>query len=258
MNRTVRQLVARLSGGLVLHRRLPARFGGALLDVSPGAALAYFRSLDRPNWQDLYEFATHCVSPGDVVWDAGANLGVFGFAAAHCAGPAGQVLTIEADPWLATLMRRSAHRPRPGAAPVEVLCVAVTDRCDLQSFETPEWTRSGSHLSSSDGASESLVGRSIETHPVITVTMDWLCERRPPPAVLKIDVEGSELSVLQGAEVMLARHRPKILLEVFDRSAGAVAELLHRHRYAMYDMSRGWNAREKISLPVYQTLALPE
>jgi FkbM family methyltransferase len=258
VNQHVRHLVAKLSRRLVFRRRLPARFGGAKLDVSPGAALAYLRSLDRPNWQDLYEFATHCVSPGDIVWDAGANLGVFGFAAAHCAGSGGRVLAIEADPWLATLMRRSAHRPRPGAAPVEVLCVAVTDRCDIQYFETPEWTRSGSHLSSSDGAGAELVGRSVESQPVITVTLDWLCERRPAPAVLKIDVEGSELAVLQGAEQMLARHRPRILLEVFDRSADAVAQILHRHRYTLYDMGRGWAAREKVSRPAYQTLALPE
>ena len=258
MKQAMRHLLAKMSGRLVFRRRLPARFGGAKLDVSPGAALAYYLPLDRSNWQDLYEFATHCVSPGDVVWDVGANLGVFGFAAAHLARADGQVLAVEADPWLAALMRRSAHRPRPGAAPVGVLCSAVTDHCGIENFETPEWTRSGSHLSSSDGASESLVGRSVETHPVVTVNLDWLSAHRPAPAALKIDVEGSELAVLQGAEGLLARHRPRILLEVYERSADAVGEILHRHGYVLYDVDRGWSAREKVKRPVYQTLALPE
>jgi FkbM family methyltransferase len=258
MSPFVRQLTAKLSRRLVLRRRLPVRFGGASLYVSPGAALAYFRSLDRPNWEDLYQFAGGAVRPGDTVWDVGANVGVFGFAAAHVAGPGGRVLAIEADPWLADLMRRSAHQRPAASAPVEVLCVAASDQCDVQSFETPEWTRSGSHLASSEGASEALVGRSIESHPVITVSLDWLAARRPAPAVLKIDVEGSELAVLEGAGELLARHRPKILLEVFDRSAPAVAALLHRHGYTLYDMSRGWSTREKITHPAYQTLALPE
>lgn len=258
METRLRRLVAKFSRHLVLRRRLPARFGAAKLDVCPGAALAYFRSLDGPNWQDLYEFASHCIRPGDSVWDVGANLGVFSFAAAHCSGPDGKILAIEADPWSATLMRRSARRPRGPAAPVEVLCAAVTDRCDLQSFETPEWARAGSHLSSSSGAGEALLGRSVETHPVVTVSLDWLLTRRPGPAVLKIDVEGAELGVLQGAEKMLGTHRPKILMEVFDRNIDAVAELLGRHRYLFYDMSRGWIHRQQVARPVYQTLALPE
>lgn len=257
MKRQLRQLAAKLSRRLVLRRRLPDRFGGAQLLVSPGAALTYFYSLDRANWHDLYEFADHAIQPGDTVWDVGANLGVFGFAAAHRAGPAGRVLAIEADPWLVDLMRRSARNPRPGAASVEVLCIAAADQCAVQSFETPEWTRSGSHLASSEGASETLVGRSIESHPVVSITLDWLAQRRPAPAVLKLDVEGSELAVLQGAEQLLARHRPKILLEVYERSAPAVAELLHRHGYTLYDMGRGWAAKEKITHPAYQTLALP-
>jgi FkbM family methyltransferase len=257
MKQRVRQLVAKLSRRLVLRRRLPARFGGANRWVSPGAALTYFYSLDRPIWQDLYEFAQHAVEPGDVVWDVGANLGVFGFAAAHRAGAAGRVLAIEADPWLAHLMRRSAVSPRPGAAPVEVLCAAAADQCDVQSFETPEWARSGSHLASSAGASEALVGRSVESHPVVCISLDWLAQRLPGPKVLKLDVEGSELQVLQGAEQMIARHRPKILLEVYERSAPAVGELLHRHGYTLYEMSPDWATRKKITHPAYQTLALP-
>ncbi|WP_438482682.1 FkbM family methyltransferase [Oleiharenicola lentus] len=249
--------MVKLTRSLVFSRRLPARFGGARLQVSPAASLAYLRSLDRPNWQDLYEFASRHVQPGNVVWDVGANLGVFSFAAAHVAGSRGSVLAVEADPWLSTLIRRSTLQSRPEAAPVESLCVAISKQCGLQSFETPEWTRSGSHLSSSTGASEKLVGKSVESHPTITVSLDWLCEQRPPPDVLKIDIEGSELDALQGAEILLSQHRPKILLEVYERSADEIAALFHRHRYDLYDAEDGWNLARKITRPAYQTLALP-
>jgi FkbM family methyltransferase len=247
----------RVSRRLVLTRRLPVAFGGRPLAVTPGAALAYWYPLDGGRWRDLFDFAGHCVQPGDTVWDIGANLGVFGFAAAHRAGPAGEVLALEADPWLADLMRRSVAAPAPGAAPVQVLCAAAAAGVGLENFATPERARSGSHLASAAGASEALVGRTVATNPVITVNLDWLLARRRAPAVVKIDVEGAELPVLQGAAELLARHRPRLLLEVYEASADAITALLHADGYDLYDFSAGWAARQPVARAVYHTLALP-
>jgi hypothetical protein len=134
MPSSFRRLCERLSRHWVIRRRLPERFGRTPLYVSPGASLACFRSLNADNWADLYRFAEYGVGPGSIVWDVGANVGVFAFCAAQRAGPSGRILAIEADAWLAELMKRSAILRRPAAASVAVLCAAVAESVDIQSF----------------------------------------------------------------------------------------------------------------------------
>lgn len=253
----LRNCLERVSRRLVFRRRLPARHGGRHLWVTPGAALAYYHRLDERRWRDLFDFATNCVSPGDCVWDVGANLGVFGFAAAHRAGSAGEVLAIEADPWLVDLMRRSASEPAPRHAPVQVLACAADAGVGLEEFATPERTRSGSHLVSSLGTSPALVGRTVATNPVLTVSLDWLAARRRKPDTLKIDVEGSELAVLRGATQLLRTTRPRLLLEVYETSADSVTALLYEAGYELFDFGAGWSGRRHVNRAVYHTLALP-
>ncbi len=253
----LRRCLERVSRHLVLRRRLPARFGGRRLWVTPGAALAYFRSLDSNRWNDLFDFAEHWIEPNDCVWDVGANLGVFAFAAAHRSGPGGNVLAIEPDPWLAELARRSGSEPMPAAAPVAVLCAAVAEENTLQMFVTTARARSGSHLASVAGSGDDLVGRAAATHPVVTITLDWLLRHQRGPDVLKIDVEGAELSVLRGAQNLLKKHRPKVLLEVYDQSADEVTRLLQAHGYQLFDFTAGQAGRRPVARAVYHTLALP-
>jgi len=49
---------------------------------------------------------------------------------------------------------------------------------------------------------------------VDTTTIDHELLTRPPPDVLKIDVEGAELRVLKGAERLLRQKRPILLVEL--------------------------------------------
>lgn len=252
-----RKLLERLSRGIVLRRRLPPRFGRAMLHVSPGAALAYYRKLEGPAWRELYEFAEHIVQPGTVVWDLGASMGVFAFAAAHRAGSDGSVLAVEADTWAAELLKGSAREPRTGAAPVRVLCAAVGRALGLEPFHIASRSRAGSHLESSPGASAELIGATREAHPTLTVTIDWLATHHPKPAAIKLDLEGSELDALQGATATLEKYRPALFLEVFERNADAVTALLHRCGYDLWELSGGWNNRQRIGRAGYNTLALP-
>jgi FkbM family methyltransferase len=253
----LRRCLELISRRVVLTRNLPDCFGRRKLCVTPGAALAYYHRLDSGRWNDLFDFALHCVNRGDCVWDLGANLGVFAFAAAHQAGPQGEVLAIEADPWLVDLMRRTEAKPARTSAPVHTLSCAVSSELGFGQFITPERARSGSHLDFTHGASPELVGRKIASHPVITVSLDWLVEHRRKPDVIKIDVEGAELAVLQGANKLLCTYHPRLLVEVYESSAEAVTLMLHEAGYELFDFGAGWISRHSINRAVYHTLALP-
>ena len=47
----------------------------------------------------------------------------------------------------------------------------------------------------------------------------------PPPTVVKIDVEGAELAVLEGMRETIGAHRPAIICELHDTHAAFVAAM---------------------------------
>src|SRR5882672_8676247 len=107
---SVRRLIKRVSRGVVIRRTLPQRFGGGSVFVSPeaGGLKMLYPDVCRAE-PALFELAEELVRPGDTVWDVGANVGLFAFAAAGRSGSAGRVLAIEPDVWLVSLILRSAR-----------------------------------------------------------------------------------------------------------------------------------------------------
>ena len=83
-----RRLLEKFSRGRVLKRRMPGRLGGDVVWVSPDSALSYWKQDLERVAKDLFDLADEFVQPGNVVWDVGASLGLFAFAAASRAGRA--------------------------------------------------------------------------------------------------------------------------------------------------------------------------
>ncbi len=250
----LRRLAERLSRRVVLKRRLPRDFGGQPLFVTPAASLRYWRRDLGKADPLLLDFAREFVRPGATVWDVGANVGLFAFAAAQRAGASGAVVAIEPDAWLADLLRRSARLPVPDRARVEVVPAAVADTVGVARLHIASRARSANYL---EGFGRVTAGGSRETRTVQTVTLDSLLERFSPPHVVKIDVEGAEGIVLAGARRLLSEHRPIILCEVFGASKGPVADALRSTSYLMYDMAAPSEARRPVETAVYHTLARP-
>ncbi len=251
----IRSLLEKLSRGRVLRRRLPSEHGGHALYVSPDAALKLWRRDLAQVDPLLLQWARDLVNPGATVWDVGANVGLFAFAAAHRAGPFGRVLAVEADDWLAALVRRSAATAGPSYAPVDVLAAAVADRPGIAELCIAERGRAGNYLQSLPGSTQT--GGQRETRKVVTVTLDGLLDWFPAPGLVKIDVEGAEDLCLQGAERLLSMVRPVLLLEVTEANSRAVGDLLRRHSYTLFDAAAAPDLRQPLAVPPWNTLAVP-
>jgi FkbM family methyltransferase len=231
-----RQTLRRLSRGVILKRRLPREFGAHSILVSPESALNYWRwNLGKVD-PFLLSMARELVRPGMNVWDIGANVGLFSFAAA---GLGAQVLAVECDPWLANLLRQSQLR---NGLPVRILQAAVHDSCGSSEL----------HFSVEGRASNSLLG-SGPSIAVQTVTLDSLLENNPGPDVLKIDVEGVESAVLRGGARVL-QHHPTIFCEV-SQNQEQVGTILRDAGYSLYAARA--QERKPLRIPSRDTVAIP-
>lgn len=251
----LRALLERLSRDRVLRRELPAEHGGHTLYVSPDAAMRLWKRDLGAVDPFLLKMAAELVRPGMTVWDLGANVGLFAFAAAFAAGPSGRVLAVEADGWLAELIERSAREAPASHARVEAVAAAVADVPGTVELCIARRGRAGNHLQSVPGSTQT--GGTREVRQVPAVTPDSLLDRSPAPQVVKIDVEGAELLCLRGAARLLREIRPILLCEVTAENAEGVGALLRGHGYTLFDAATDPGRRQSLDRPAWNTLALP-
>jgi FkbM family methyltransferase len=146
--------------------------------------------------------------PGGVMVDVGANVGFMTMLGARRAGPAGRVLAIEPNPAMVVAVRR--HLERNLISNVRLVQAGCSEtRGSLPLYIAPDGNPGRTSLSAKNADSQ----RSVE---VDVMPLDELVAEFNPLRLdlLKIDVEGAELQVLQGAKETLRRFRPVILMEV--------------------------------------------
>jgi FkbM family methyltransferase len=142
---------------------------------------------------------------GDVFYDVGGHYGYFSLLGGRRVGPSGQVYTLEPLPENAAKIEQALAANRIGN--ITLLPVAAADRAGVAEL----------HLTA-DGNSTtpSLLGSAHDrVLRVPTTTLDALRAERRAPALIKLDVEGAESLVLQGAQEVLAqRPAPAWIVEI--------------------------------------------
>ena len=160
------------------------------------------------SWAYETRYLVPYVGPGDVVVDVGANYGYTTCYFASVCGPTGYVLSLEPEPDTRSLLEHNVRNC--GYQNVEIVPAAAGDSNGSISL----W-RSATNFAN-HALNAGLVPNVRDSVQVDVVTVDDLCAARlgdRRPAVLKIDVEGWEWEVLQGARQVLDRARPTIWLE---------------------------------------------
>jgi FkbM family methyltransferase len=158
-------------------------------------------------WAGTYEvdslaaFAA-AIAPGASVYDVGANVGIYTLLASRKAGPSGKVYAFE--PLERNLRYLHGHVDMNQLQNCVILEVAVSDKEGTQRFSAASWHHCMGRLAA-EGESE-----------IPTVTLDGCIygeKQFRPSNVIKIDVEGAELQVLQGASRALSEYHPSVFLE---------------------------------------------
>ncbi len=236
---------------IVYKKRLPEEFGGDRIYVTPRAD----RRVLYPGWEkcanDLVIVARQNIKKGDVVWDIGANLGIFSALASGKAGRDGKVYAVEADPTYAAIVQRTATTCiTAGHASINAISAAVSNANGILTFNVAaRGTARSSIMSSRDIAVERQIS-------VMSVTLDTLLEYWSAPDFIKMDVEGAETLALQGADRLLSEVKPTFYLEVSPENAEAVGAIFKKHHYNLFKLNAGNELQ--VDLPGLYTIARPE
>jgi len=176
--------------GLIGQHGLPRKING----TDQLLILPRWREVRESYEPDVWKTVMESVSSGDVVADVGAFIGLYTLALAKRVGPSGKVIAFEPDPESFASLRSHIEMNRVSDR-VELIPAVVAARNGVIHFKAG--LASGSHVSPVSGQ---------DTHTVPCVRLDTVMANRRLD-ILKIDVEGYELEVLEGAIELLQNIR---------------------------------------------------
>lgn len=151
------------------------------------------------------------VDPARAALDIGANKGVWAWLMARCTAT---VHAFEPNPKLLAELRRNVR----GRATVHG--IALSDRSGTAELRIPRTEKGYSNQGSS--LSEAKVKGDFLAYPVTAQRLDDL--DLGPVGFIKIDVEGHELAVLEGARATIARDKPTMVIEMEEKHTGRPIE----------------------------------
>lgn len=147
----------------------------------------------------------NAIHPADVVWDVGANVGLYAEQFCRWVGPAGHVVAFEPNPQpFAELQRRVSD-----CAWITLMNVALGSRAGSCPFVADKEYSPKSHLQFEgqvDAADEDVVVVEVSTGDAVCAQLGQV------PNVVKIDVEGFEDDVLAGLDQTLSSPSLRVVL----------------------------------------------
>jgi FkbM family methyltransferase len=175
------------------------------------------------------------VPSGSLAIDVGANVGFFSLRFAEWVGDGGKVISIEPEDRnynsLVSALKREGLLDRVQALKAVAAAEAGMTRLEINPLHPAD------HKLSRDGTGS----------PVMAVTLDELVQDRGylRPALVKIDVQGAEMLVLEGASNILTVAGPALFIELheeglnmFGTSVSAILDRLAERGYEAYWLMR--------------------
>ncbi|MCB1696304.1 MAG: FkbM family methyltransferase [Pseudomonadales bacterium] len=188
------------------------------------------------NNADMFRKMRALVSAGDIVIDAGANIGAVSVFLARQVGLSGSVTAVEMMPDTAKRLRHNLSLN--GFGFVRVVELALSDKAECTvTAELPD--KLFGQASLLRRANLRSTARYVE---VRTTTLDELAKNFGEISLIKMDLEGAEALALEGAKSILSRTQA-IVFESWEPCGGCVAELLSQEGFEISGIDgRNWLA----------------
>jgi FkbM family methyltransferase len=232
--------------------RIESLFRGLLKPHVSKVAHGLVMELDPDEWPQVDLRANGCLEPrttalferilrpGDTFVDVGAHVGFHSLLARRLVGENGRIFSIEPQPY--NCAKLLANAELNGFANIAVMAAAAGDADGFIALKNQS-RRDRSRLTLAGGG----VNDGALTFIVPKITLSWLFEAYDLHRVklLKIDVEGFELEVLQGARDAIGRV-DNIVLEVLPdgdaHKTAAIEQTLLARGFRIVDVEgAAWN-----------------
>jgi FkbM family methyltransferase len=222
--------------------------------VTVSTRFGFRMKLDLSDWVDQHLYAAGVYEPevaavveallheNDTAVDIGANVGFFSLLFGQCVGSGGKVIAFEPQPGV--FERLNANVALNPVLPVKVERLAVSDAAGVLRFYPGDRSHSGVG---------SLRPRESEGDAVLveSVRLDDLLSPDLPVHLIKVDVEGAEMRVVNGMKRTIRRYSPHVIVEVSDQflresnsSGRELCESLLATGYQMYIIE--WGGLRKV------------
>ncbi len=197
----------------------------------------------------LTELFGAILSSGGTFFDVGANFGYFSILAARRVGSEGRVVAFEPDP--RNIQRLETNISLNGLSRIQVVPSAVCEEAGTVALHMSADTEDnlGSSSIVQDGA-----GR--KTIDVRAISLDDFLREFPGNVdVLKMDIEGAELSALRGARQTLAAGKIRSIVLELHRLALNAQEVAAVHEIFTSAGYHGWVVGERHSEAAFSALS---
>jgi FkbM family methyltransferase len=220
------------------------------LDINVQPAEAIGSSIARTGVFELpvSETIWRLLDAGDLAVDVGANIGYMTSLMTAKVGPSGRVVALEPHPELFRRLSDNASRwmKNVSCGEPELHDFAASDRAGDGTLYTGTEFEGNMGTATLRPPEDSGVG-STESLRVTTITLDTMLKGSGDVGLLKVDVEGHELSVFMGARELLSQGRVRdVIFEELRQLPTPVSELLDSCGYELFAVEqRFWGVAVK-------------
>jgi len=183
---------------------------------------------------------------GDVFVDVGANIGLMSLFASTIVGTSGKVISFEPHPNTVKILKQNIALNKYANIQVSTLALGKEIK-DAFIYDYLPYNRGSATLIKQGGSVKKQLVKQTTITSYFTDYSLW-------PSVLKLDVEGLELEVLQGANEMLTSDKAPILIlecsiareNTEQQALGKIYTFLAQKNYSIYQLEKGKSRPSKL------------